>query len=185
MFLFIFLLKKILLTNHLLNPLVHPSIPAILPHRYTHTNTNQSHVKTAGRHRCAPFHWLTADISVPAVSSPPRTPFPPHDRETEIDMQPHQWRQGTDSGRVVIRVVRWAGPWEVRIPHPAVGAPRMDRTERGSSSVEETSVGARTWASECERAVACDVLLSLTRVLRSATGCAAASPWISTNAVTG
>lgn len=156
-----------LLTNRLFKAhlTVKSNAPATLPRQYTHTQTlYQSHVNAAGCQRCLPFHWLTADIRIPAVSPPPCTPTPPQDRETAIDMQPYQWGRGTDSGRVVIRAVRWAGPWEVRIPHPAVGAPRMDWTERGSSSVEETRVGARAWASEWEKAVACDVLFSLTRV---------------------
>lgn len=44
------------------------------------------------------------------------------------------------------------GYWEVRIPHPAVGAPLMDGTERVSSSVDESRVWARPRALQWERA---------------------------------
>lgn len=82
-----------LLTNPLFNAhsTVKSNAPATLPRQYIHTQTlYQSHVNAAGCQGCLPFHWLTADIRIPAVSPPPCIPTPPEDRETAIDMQLHQ-----------------------------------------------------------------------------------------------
>lgn len=66
------------LTNPLFkaHPTVKSNAPATLPRQYTHTQTlYQSHVNAAGCQRCLPFHWLTADIRIPAVSPRP-APLP-------------------------------------------------------------------------------------------------------------
>lgn len=68
-----------LLTNPLFkaHPTVKSNAPATLPRQYTHTQTlYQSHVNAAGCQRCLPFHWLTADIRIPAVSPPHPSPAP-------------------------------------------------------------------------------------------------------------
>lgn len=75
-----------LLTNPLFkaHATVKSNAPATLPRQYTHTQTlYQSHVNAAGCQRCLPFHWLTADIRIPAVP-PPRPALPPLPRTVKL-----------------------------------------------------------------------------------------------------
>lgn len=176
-----FVFLKFFSTNSILN--FHSTVNFNSAATFPRTKTlHQSHVNAARCQRCLPFHWLTADIKIPAVSPPPpHTPTPP--RTVKL-----RWacsRSNEDGAPTQAAV--WLVPHGGRV-REKFGSPIQlwelrwwTELSKGSSSLEETGVRARTWASQWEKAAACDVFFSFDACLRSATGCAAASPWIWTN----